>query len=124
MSDISLCYTMQGAGPPLLLLHGNGQDGSYFSHQSAYFARRYTVYAIDTRGHGKTLRGRAPFTIDQFAEDLLDFMDEHDMAQVRILGFSDGGTVAPSIALETPAPERRLVLKGENHDPSVASPSG
>lgn len=87
MSDISLCYTMQGAGPPLLLLHGNGQDGSYFSHQSAYFARRYTVYAIDTRGHGKTLRGRAPFTIDQFAEDLLDFMDEHDMAQVRILGF-------------------------------------
>lgn len=57
MSDISLCYTMQGAGPPLLLLHGNGQDGSYFSHQSAYFARRYTVYAIDTRGHGKSPRG-------------------------------------------------------------------
>ncbi len=123
MSDISLCYTMQGAGPPLLLLHGNGQDGSYFSHQSAYFARRYTVYAIDTRGHGKTLRGRAPFTIDQFAEDLLDFMDEHDMAQVRILGFSDGGNVALSFALKNPERVRRLVLNGANLDPSGVRPS-
>ena len=42
MSDISLCYTKQGAGPPLLLLHGNGEDGSYFTHQTDYFSRRYT----------------------------------------------------------------------------------
>lgn len=118
MSDISLCYTMQGAGPPLLLLHGNGEDGSYFTHQSDYFARRYTVYAIDTRGHGKSPRGTAPFTIAQFAEDLLDFMDEHDLAQARIVGFSDGGNIALSFALANPERVRRLVLNGANLDPS------
>lgn len=118
MSDISLCYTMQGAGPPLLLLHGNGEDGSYFTHQSDYFARRYTVYAIDTRGHGKSPRGTAPFTIAQFAEDLLDFMDEHDLAQARIIGFSDGGNIALSFALANPERVRRLVLNGANLDPS------
>jgi len=123
MSDISLCYTMQGAGPPLLLLHGNGEDGSYFSQQCDYFARRYTVYAIDTRGHGKTPRGTAPFTIAQFAEDLLDFMDEHDMAQARILGFSDGGNIALSFALKNPERVRRLVLNGANLDPSGVKPS-
>jgi len=114
---------MQGAGPPLLLLHGNGEDGSYFSHQSDYFARRYTVYAIDTRGHGKTPRGTAPFTIAQFAEDLLDFMDEHDMAQARILGFSDGGNIALSFALKNPERVRRLVLNGANLNPSGVKPS-
>ena len=118
MSDISLCYTMQGAGPPLLLLHGNGEDGSYFVHQCDYFARRYTVYAIDTRGHGKTPRGTAPFTIDQFAEDLLDCVDEHDMAQVRLLGFSDGANIALRFALANPERVRRLVLNGGNLDPS------
>lgn len=118
MSDISLCYTMQGAGPPLLLLHGNGEDGNYFSHQMSYFSRRYTVYAIDTRGHGKTPRGTAPFTIAQFAEDLLDFVDEHDMAQVRLLGFSDGANIALSFALANPERVRRLVLNGANLDPS------
>jgi len=123
MSDISLCYTMQGAGPPLLLLHGNGEDGSYFARQSDYFARRYTVYAIDTRGHGKTPRGTAPFTIAQFAEDLLDFMDEHDMAQARILGFSDGGNTALLFALKNPERVRRLVLNGANLDPSGVKPS-
>ncbi|MBD5162576.1 MAG: alpha/beta hydrolase [Oscillibacter sp.] len=122
MSDISLCYTMQGAGPPLLLLHGNGEDGSYFVHQTDYFSRRYTVYAIDTRGHGKTPRGTAPFTIAQFAEDLLDFVNEHDMAQVRLLGFSDGANIALSFALANPERVRRLVLNGANLDPSGVKP--
>lgn len=123
MSDISLCYTMQGAGPPLLLLHGNGEDGSYFVHQTDYFSRRYTVYAIDTRGHGKTPRGTAPFTIDQFAEDLLDFVDEQDLAQVRLLGFSDGANIALSFALANPERVRRLVLNGANLNPSGVKPS-
>ena len=118
MSDISLHCTQYGAGAPLLLLHGNGEDGSYFTHQSDYFARRYTVYAIDTRGHGKSPRGTAPFTIAQFAEDLLDFMDEHDLAQARIIGFSDGGNIALSFALANPERVRRLVLNGANLDPS------
>lgn len=118
MSDISLHYTMQGAGPPLLLLHGNGEDGSYFKHQTDYFARRYTVYAIDTRGHGKSPRGTAPFTISQFAEDLLEFMDEHDMARADILGFSDGGNIALTFALAHPERIRRLVLNGANLAPS------
>lgn len=123
MPDISLCYTRQGAGPPLLLLHGNGEDSGYFVHQIEFFARWYTVYALDTRGHGKSLRGTAPFTIDQFAEDLLDFMDEQDIAQARIIGFSDGGNTALTFALANPERVRRLVLNGANLDPSGIKPS-
>ena len=65
--DIEHHYIEQGKGFPLILLHGNGEDGSYFVHQMKPFAQRFRVIAIDTRGHGKTPRGEAPFTIRQFA---------------------------------------------------------
>ena len=57
-----------GVGEPLILLHGNGENCEYFKGQIGVFAERYHVYAIDTRGHGKTPRGNKPFTIRQFAE--------------------------------------------------------
>ena len=114
MSDITLCYTKQGAGPPLLLLHGNGEDGSYFVHQMEYFSARYTVYAVDTRGHGHSPRGSAPFTIAQFAQDLSDFMNEHDILRAPILGFSDGANIALTFALAHPGRVSRLILNGAN----------
>ena len=117
MSDISLCYTMQGAGPPLLLLHGNGEDGSYFVHQMDAFSLHYTVYAIDTRGHGHSPRGDAPFTMEQFAQDLLAFMDGEAMQKANILGFSDGGNIALTFALAHPDRVDRLILNGANLDP-------
>lgn len=55
--DIKLHYTEQGEGDPLILLHGNGEDGTYFCNQIKFFAKQYTVYAVDTRGHGKSPRG-------------------------------------------------------------------
>ncbi|WP_300921782.1 alpha/beta fold hydrolase [uncultured Dubosiella sp.] len=59
-------------------------------------------YALDTRGHGKTPRGNAPFTIRPFVEDLLRFMDRHHIKKVHMLGFSDGGNIALVFALQLP----------------------
>lgn len=122
MSDTSLHYTRQGSGPPLLLLHGNGEDGSYFVNQMSAFSFLYTVYAIDTRGHGKSPRGGAPFTLEQFAEDLLTFMDAQKIRKANILGFSDGGNIALIFALAHPERVDRLILNGANLDPSGVKP--
>ena len=123
MADISLHYTAQGAGPPLLLLHGNGEDGSYLAHQIDFFSSTRAVYAIDTRGHGQSPRGDAPFTIAQFALDLLDFMNAHALDRADLLGFSDGGNTALTFALDHPERVRRLILNGANLDPSGVKPS-
>ena len=79
--DIHLHFTEQGTGFPLLLLHGNGEDGTYFVHQMEAFSRNRRVIALDTRGHGQSPRGTAPFTLDQFAADLLAFMDRQGLDQ-------------------------------------------
>lgn len=121
--DISLHYIKKGSGFPLLLLHGNGESGDYFVHQVDEFARYFTVYAVDTRGHGRSPRGTAPFTISQFADDLLEFMDEQEIGTAHILGFSDGGNTALTFALRRPERVGRLVLNGANLDPSGVKPS-
>ena len=77
--DITLFYREKGNGEPFVLLHGNGEDSSYFKHQIEYFCDRYRVIAPDTRGHGKSPRGTSPFTIRQFSCDLYDFMKNHQI---------------------------------------------
>lgn len=115
--DISLHYQEQGEGEPLFLLHGNGEDGSYFVNQIAFFSDRYRVIAVDTRGHGKSPRGTAPFTMEQFAADLHNLMDKLQIQKANILGFSDGANIAMKFALKYPERVKALILNGGNLNP-------
>ena len=114
--DIEHYYIEKGQGKPLILLHGNGENCDYFVGQIDEFARYFHVYALDTRGHGKTPRGEAPFTIRQFADDLRDFMDAHQLEKAHLLGFSDGGNIAMVFAMKYPERVDRLILDGANLD--------
>jgi len=112
--DIKHFYIEKGSGEPFILLHGNGENCDYFKNQMEEFSKYYHVYGIDTRGHGKTPRGQAPFTIRQFAKDLLEFMNEHKISRAHLLGFSDGGNIAMIFALYYPDRVNRLILNGAN----------
>lgn len=116
--DIQLHFLERGSGEPLLLLHGNGEDLSYFEHQIPEFSGHFRVIALDTRGHGRSPRGYAPFSIAQFADDLAEFMDAHGISRAHILGFSDGANIALAFALKYPARVNRLILNGGNLKPS------
>ncbi len=87
MDHIALYYTERGKGEPLVLLHGNGESHHYFSKQIEFFSASRRVVALDTRGHGASPRGTAPFTIRQFALDLEGFLDGLGLERVDLLGF-------------------------------------
>ena len=112
--DIKHFYIEKGTGDPIILLHGNGENSGYFQGQIDVFSKWYHVFALDTRGHGETPRGDRPFTIRQFAEDLLCFMDDHQIEKAHLLGFSDGGNIALIFALRYPERVDRLILNGAN----------
>ena len=116
--DIRHHFIDKGQGEALILLHGNGEDCSYFQGQIDVLSKYYHVYALDTRGHGATPRGNAPFTIRQFAEDLRGFMDAMQIEKAHLLGFSDGGNIAMVFALKYPDRVERLILDGANLDAS------
>ena len=97
-----------------MLLHGNGENSGYFYYQLEEYSKHYHVYAPDTRGHGRTPRGTAPFSISQFADDLKGFLDEKGIEKAHILGFSDGANIAMVFALRYPQYVDKLILNGGN----------
>ena len=118
-----LFYAEAGSGFPLLLLHGNGEDHTYFSAQLRFFSQYYHVFAPDTRGHGASPRGIGPFTLERFADDLLEFLHAQALTRVHLLGFSDGANIAMLFALRHPELVEKLILNGGNLSPSGIRPS-
>ena len=111
-------YTKEsGTGQPMVLLHGNGEDSSYFVNQMSFFESKYHVIAVDTRGHGRSPRGQGAFTLERFAEDLKEFLDRRGLRRIILLGFSDGGNIALIFALKYPGYVDRLILNGANLNP-------
>ena len=117
LEDFLMHYEEKGDGEPLVLLHGNGEDLGYFAGQMEYFRETYRVIALDTRGHGESERGTAPFTLEQFGRDLYDCLRKMETGSVHLLGFSDGGNIALAFGREHPEMVRSLILNGANLDP-------
>ena len=115
---MKLYYEETGNGEPMVLLHGNGEDSSYCKNQVEYFSKNYRVIAVDTRGHGKSERGTAPFTLKQFAGDLKKFLDRMQLRDIILLGFSDGGNIALIFTILYPGYVKKLILNGANLNPS------
>ena len=107
----------------MVLLHGNGEDSSYFVNQISFFESKYLVIAVDTRGHGRSPRGCGTFTLERFADDLKGFLDRRGLRRIILLGFSDGGNIALIFALKYPGYVDRLILNGANLNPFGMKPS-
>ena len=56
VNGITLWYEVRGQGKPLILLHGNGEDHTIFDELAARLGEHYTVYAVDSRDHGRSSR--------------------------------------------------------------------
>ncbi len=106
----------------LIFLHGNGEDHSYFAHQLSFFAPKYRLVLMDTRGHGKSTAGQSDLDFSIFAQDLLRLMDALHLTQAHLLGFSDGGNLALTFALQHPERVCSLILNGANLNPSGVKP--
>lgn len=92
VNDIELAYTKSGNGEPLILLHGNGEDHTIFDKLIELYSSDFTVYAIDTRGHGESGGKEASYEI--FASDLEEFIKSLNLVNPSVIGFSDGGITA------------------------------
>lgn len=116
-NDCKLYYEVHGKGTPLLLLHGNGEDHTYFHYQITYFSQFYQVIVMDTRGHGHSDIGKKQLSFALFAEDVKALLTHLHIMQTHLLGFSDGGNIAMSFSLKYPQYIKTLILNGANYQP-------
>lgn len=116
-NSADIYYEIQGEGEPVLFLHGNGEDSSYFSPQVKVVLEKYQVILIDSRGHGKSSFGDEGISLDLMASDVQIILKELNIGKVHLLGFSDGGNIALTIALKNPNLIKTLSLVGANLQP-------
>ncbi len=111
-----LFYEKTGEGPPLLLLHGNGEDHTIFDALTPLLSQTYTVYAIDSRGHGASNPTEEYSYIDM-AEDIAQLITSLEIHAPVLYGFSDGGIIGLLLALHHPGLISRLIISGANLNP-------
>ncbi len=111
VGDISIAWSEQGAGEPLLLIAGYGTTRKIWEDGTLdRLAERYRVIVFDNRGMGDTDAGTAEFSIRQFAEDAHGLIRTLSIEKCRVLGWSMGSLVAQELALAHPERVERLVL--------------
>jgi len=104
--------------PPVILIHGAGGTHLSWPPQIRRLADE-KMYALDLPGHGKS-EGISRQSIDEYADDVLDFMKELKMRAAIIVGHSMGGAVALTLALKYPKQVLGLGLLGSGSKLRVA----
>lgn len=104
-----------GSGEPLLLLHGNGNNFTFFEKQIIVFQKDFKVIAMDTRGHGKSDKNY-DLNLEDLSRDVFEVLEELNIESINILGFSDGGNLALTFAKNYPKRVKRLILNSPNKD--------
>jgi len=117
VNGMELFYEKSGQGNPIVLLHGNGEDHTIFDVLAARLSQGYTVYAIDSRGHGKSSRVKN-FDYRAMMEDIAAFIRGLNISDPMLFGFSDGGIIGLLLAIEYPGMLSKLIISGANtqHD--------
>lgn len=112
----ALYYATVGAGPPLVLIHGNTYTAATQERLAERFADEHQVISIDLLGHGHSARPPGLFSTRYFAiqgEALADLLGAvFPTAPVAILGMSAGGITALNAICERPDRVAALVLDG------------
>lgn len=81
-----------GTGRPVVLLHGWPLSSAAWTDQvPALTAEGYRVVAYDRRGFGQSDKPKTGYGYDKFADDLAAVLDELDLRDVTLVGFSMGG---------------------------------
>jgi pimeloyl-ACP methyl ester carboxylesterase len=112
---ITLNYVEQGDkhGPVIVLLHGAGDSWHSYQRVLPLIPSRYHVYAVTLRGHGLSDHPQTGYSRNDFAGDILEFLDELKLEHVTLVGHSLGSFVAQKVAeQDTNGRLSRLVLIG------------
>lgn len=111
VNGYDMTYFEQGAGVPIILVHGLGNDYRYFEAQMAPLAERYRVIAVSLRhSYPERWKGNGEYLQSQRAADLVEFIRQLNVGPAHVVGHSLGGTTAMYAAKAAPQLVRSLTL--------------
>lgn len=122
--SFKLHYLEAGSGPPVVLLHGLGGDGSRWGPNIGPLAKDFHVFALDQIGFGQSDKPLANYHTGMLSEFLVDFLKAVGVSKASLVGNSMGAGVALYTAAKFPDVVDRIVLAdGGNFRSQGVTPS-
>ncbi|OUR94960.1 hypothetical protein A9Q81_14445 [Gammaproteobacteria bacterium 42_54_T18] len=115
-NDVNISYTTYGSGYPVLFLQGSGPGASgwlNFRYNVQHFVDQgYQVIIPDLPGFGDSDKPDLDYTLNFFAESMMDFANQLDLEKFALVGNSLGGAVSLGMSLANPDRISHLILMG------------
>lgn len=100
-AQVNLYYRDEGAGKPLLLIHGFGASTFTWRHIAPALVETHRVIAVDLKGFGQSDKPfDSRYSVYDQAELLAELIESKDLRDLTLVGHSFGGGVALLLALE------------------------
>ena len=97
---LKMHYLEAGNGSPVIAIHGWPENSHEWTRLAPTLADRYRVLAPDTRGHGQTEAPPDGYDRDSLANDIVAFMDAHEIESCPVIAHDWGGIIAVKLALD------------------------
>src|SRR5215216_7933405 len=94
INGLDLYYEEQGAGEPLVLLHGGIHAGEMFGAILPALSAGRRVITVDLQGHGHTADVERPLRPEHMADDVAALIEHLGLGQADVMGYSLGAQVA------------------------------
>ncbi len=87
---MELFYRKQGEGRNIIILHGLFGSSDNWMSVGKMLSDEYTVWTVDQRNHGQSPHSK-DFTYEAMSDDLLEFIEDHNIHEPYLIGHSMGG---------------------------------
>lgn len=112
-SQPKIYYDKIGTGNPLILIHGNKETHKIFDKLIDALKDSFTIYAVDSRGHGQSDKVNEYHYADM-ADDVLRLIEEEGIEKPSFFGFSDGGIIGILCAIKASDKFNKIIIAGAN----------
>lgn len=116
VQGLRLHVSVQGEGPPLLLINGLGGLIRSFDPLRAHL-RDYCTITLDVPGIGQSQKPESPLRLPKHAAIIAELLDMLGIKRVDVFGVSWGGALAQEFALRHPQRVRCLILAATSAGP-------
>lgn len=122
LSEMTMHYVVYGdKGHDLILVHGNGGSKKSLEEAAQYLANDYKVYVIESRCHGES-SDPGVISYELMAKDIKEFCDKMNLEKPYLMGHSDGGINALTVAYTYPDLLGGFISCGANSVPGEFKP--
>ena len=122
LSEVTMHYALYGdKGHDLILVHGNGGSKKSLEEAALYLANDYKVYVIESRCHGQS-SDPGEISYELMAKDIKEFCDKMKLSKPYLMGHSDGGINALTVAYTYPDLLGGFISCGANSVPGTFKP--